>query len=180
MRFTLPKPGVKNTTITLVALLCLALYAAGLWYIGHLEREVKQQARDLAFETRREASLRTLGGFLEDVREDSAELSSFFAAPEAAVAVIEQVEGLGDLVGVSVVISGVHIVDEIEDTGEGTLVMDVAAEGPWANVLSLARLLDTFPFASHIDEMSFRRSAPKEDGTMSWSLRATMYLLLRR
>jgi hypothetical protein len=180
MKITLPKPSLKNASIMLVTILFVALYAGGIWYVHRLETMVRQQASDLAFEVKREASLRNLGGFLEDVQEDAATVASFFIAPEAAVTVIERVENLGSVVGVPVLISGVRILGEDEITGEGTMVMDVAAEGSWNTVLTLAELLDTFPFASKIDAMSIRRGAPEENGTTAWTLRATIQLMLRK
>jgi hypothetical protein len=179
MKLSLPKPSLKNASITLVTLIVVAVYAGGIWYVGRLEGAVRQQASDLAFEVKREASLRDLGGFLEDVREDAATLASFFVAPEDAVTVIERVEGLGTVAGAPVEISGVRILDEDERTGEGTMVMDVNAVGSWNSVMRLAQLLDTFPFASRIDDMSFRRGAAAEGGSTMWMFRATMQLTLR-
>lgn len=180
MKLSLPKPSLKNASVTLMAMVFAAVYVAGIWYVGRLEDMVRVQASDLAFEVNREASLKDLGGFLEDVEEDAATVASFFVAPEAAVTVIERVESLGDVAGAPVEISGVHIIDEDEQTGEGTMVMDIKAEGSWSKMMMLARLLDTFPFASRIDTMAFRRGAAAEDGAIVWTLRTTMQLTLRK
>ncbi len=163
-----------------MTLLFVALYAGGIWYVNRLEATVRVQASELAFEVNREASLKSLGGFLKDVQEDAATIASFFIAPEAAVTVIEGVENLGTVVGAPVKISGVRILDEDETTGEGTMVMDIEAEGSWNKMMTLAGLLDAFPFASKIDVMSFRRGASEKDGPTTWTLRTKMQLTLRK
>lgn len=180
MKLQLSTLSHKNLPTLLIALLFVALYVFGVWYVKHLHGIVNAQATELAAETTREASLHNLGGFLQSLSADQSRLASLFITPAAAVGLIERIEQLGDDVGAIVSISGVTIDDKNAETGEGTMVMNVAAEGSWRKMTQLLALLDTLPFASRVERASFIRSGDTESGGAVWSLRAVVHVPLRR
>lgn len=181
MKLSPPNISHRDLYTLLAAVLLLAFYLFGVWYIKHLEADVRAQATQLALETTQERSMRSLSGFLAELSLDEGRLSSFFVAPEDAVGLIEQMEELGDLVNAPVSISGVHIEGENTETGEGTMVMNISAEGAWTEVTRLLALLDTFPFASLVDNVTLTRGArSEEESGQVWLLRAVMHVTLRK
>jgi hypothetical protein len=168
----------KNVALSLLAALLVALYAFGVWYVKSLANDVRAQAVELSLETTRETSMRSLSGFLADLTGDEKKLSSFFVAPDNAVMMIETIERLGNLVGAPVSISGVRIEEQNQDTGEGTMTMNVSAEGTWREVSELLALLDTFPFASSVDNVTLVQIG--EEKEQVWSFRAIMSVALRK
>ncbi len=180
MKLSLHIPSGKTAFTFLVMLVCVALYASGMWYIHHLKTLVGEKASQLATETTRETSLRHAGGFLSEIGSETAALDSFFVTPEDKVTAIEEAEGLGTSLGVPVKISNARIVGA-DEAGEGIMLFDLSAEGSWATVTDLAALLDTFPYASKIDEMTLDKIAAASEETPSkWRLRTTMQLWLRK
>jgi hypothetical protein len=181
MKLAFPHISNKDIPTILITIAFLAAYIFGVWYVRHLEGVVHAQALELAAETRRETSMRSLAGFLAELSSDEDHLSSFFIAPDEAVLMIERVEGLGALVGVPVSISDVRIKDENADTGEGTMVMSISGEGTWRQTTKLIALLDELPSASLIESaMLVRGGKEGEDGQQMWSLRVTLQVFLRR
>jgi hypothetical protein len=180
MKFSFPIPSKGSLVGGFVMVFFITLYAGGLWYVHHLKAAVQQSASDLAEETAREASLRNLGSLVGEVEGDAQALSSFFIHPDHAVDVIEAVEALGRRLGTKVTISNVKIEDKNSDTGEGIMVINVAAEGSWRTMMDLAKLLDTFPSVSRIDNLTLSREDSTPEGGTSWQLRATVRLWLRR
>ncbi len=170
----------KNIPTIIAVILFLGLYGGAIFYTKQLEHDVRTRTSELATEVTREASMERLGGFLDELAKDQMRLSDFFVSPKDAVLMIEQVEALGDVVGVPVVISGVSLVDENAETGEGTMVMKIGARGTWRAMSHLLALLDTFPFVSHVESVSLLMSEPeKKGGAPLWSFRGELHLSLR-
>lgn len=181
MKLALPVPSRKSLPALITMLVFVGVYVSGLWYVRHLEGVVRTKSAELGLAMARETALRNMGGFLEEIKADAAMLDSFFASPDQAVTAIEQVEGLGALLGTTVRISNVRIDDKNAETGEGIMTMDITAGGSWGAINDLMALLDAFPYASRIDEAEVTKIADAaEDGSSQWRLRAHMRLWLRR
>jgi hypothetical protein len=181
MKLSLPDISHKSIPAIVAALLLALVYCGGVWYVKRLERTVEAQASELSLELTREASMRSLAGFLEELKPDAQRLSSFFVAPDDAVATIERVEGLGDLAGAPVSIGGVRIEGEDPETREGSMITDVAAAGTWREIMRLLALIDTLPFASALENVSLTSGGVAgEDSERQWSLRGTLRVTLRR
>ncbi|MBP9771940.1 MAG: hypothetical protein KBD16_03390 [Candidatus Pacebacteria bacterium] len=170
----------KNAVTILIAILFLGAYGAALFYTKRLERDVRTKATELAGEITREASMESLGGFLDELAVDQKRLEGFFVSPDAAVSMIETVEALGTTIGAKISISGVEVVEPNAE-GEGTMIMTINAEGSWREMTRLLALLDTFPFASHTQNASLLRGGSDEGSeARAWSLRSEFHIFLRR
>lgn len=171
--------GIWAATVIVVVL--AAVYVGALVTLVRFEKALATQAADLAREVRREGSMHELSGLLEDLSEDTAQIDTFFISPGNAVSVIEDIEALSSVVGASITVADVRIQDRDEATGDGTLSMNVAADGSWRSMVHLLSLLDALPFQSELDSVTLTLvEASEEDASARWSVRGLLRVPLRQ
>lgn len=164
-------------SIGFVVIACGA-FGTGMFYMMRQQRLIDEHMDLLAREAGREQSMQGVVSLLEDVREEQEAIATFFISPDNAVGFIELLEGLSDVVGTPVSINNVRVEGADEATGEGVLVVDVAARGSWRSVYHTLTVLTTLPVASTIRSVSLVRSDAGDEGSV-WALRATVEALLR-
>ena len=166
---------------TTIAIVFAAIYVGALVTLSRSQKAVAAQASELAAEVQREESTQILASLLKDLSEDTSKLDAFFISPEGAVSVIEDIEGLSSVVGASISVADVHIEDENAETGEGTLTMNVSAEGSWRSMRHLLTLLDTLPFQSELTSVTLTLVSDEDsEAAAQWSLRGLVRVSLRR
>lgn len=171
--------GIWSTT--LVAVLLAGIYVGALVFLSRTQKAVASQAAEIAGEARREGSMHALSDLLKDLSGETSKLDAFFISPDGAVGVIEDIETLSSIVGAPVSVSDVRIEDQNAKTGEGTLLMNVAASGSWRSVTHLLALLDALPFQSELGSATLTLvDADNEDSDARWSLRGLLKVSLRR
>lgn len=158
-----------------------AIYVGALVMLVRSEKALAMQAAELAGEVRREGSMHALIGLLKDLSQDTARINAFFVSPDRAISVIEDIEALSSVVGVTIAVADVRIQDQNTATGEGMLSMNVAASGSWRSMAHLLLLLDALPFQSELDSVTLTLvSADEGDASAQWSLRGLLHVPLRQ
>ncbi len=166
---------------TTIAIVFAAIYVGALVTLSRSQKAVAAQASELAAEVRREESTQILAALLEDLSGDTSKLDAFFISPDGAVGVIEDIEALSSVIGAPLSVADVRIEDENAETGEGTLSMNVSAEGSWRSTTHLLTLLDTLPFQSELNSVTLTLINDEDsDAAAQWSFRGLVRVSLRR
>jgi len=157
---------LKQSKILIVVLLVANLLVGGLyWYLDrdistHTEKAVLA-AGDLDFEVKKEEKLKSTDHIIKDTVEDRAELDTLFVSDDDVVGFIREIEILGQVAGVSVIVKTVAVIDDESKFAE-TLSLRLENEGSWANSMHFLSLVEALPYFIFIDRYNINKGGSGE------------------
>lgn len=162
----------------LAALLFLSAAVGGYWYVHTMMRvsmDAEATARaEGAQAEEREKFARTARTFLDGIRAERTELSSYVATDADFVAIIETIEAAALRERVSVSVGSVSVQPESSKFHE-RVALELSATGSFANITMFASALETLPFASRVTSVALEQSLDR-----TWFSRITMDVLKRK
>ncbi len=135
---------------------------------------------ELLIQTQLERRARDTSGTLAQLSNSHTFAQRYFRTPDDVIAVIEELEGFGTVIGAPVTVAQVQIQNENTETHEGTLIVHVAASGTWRAMSQLLSLLDTLPYHATVMQAGLETTRANDNGVPIWSLRATLAILLKQ
>jgi len=167
---------IKTTKTLFIVGLIAVIIGLALTYGFFLVIKQKVEATasketELAGRESLEAQNRSLKLLLADVKPDIEKLSTRIIGPEGVVSFIEEIESLGKEIRVTTKIESVAIEpnEKLKETHE-LLKLTVLTQGNWHSVFQFLTMMETLPYKTIIDGVTFNRRSGGEEGAAGGSV----------
>jgi hypothetical protein len=159
------KSLVSFFSLLIIVLIVLMIF--GIRDIRMKEKEVAKLSELIEDRARDEDLIHATRGIRENYREHLETLEEVSLTGAKLVPLIEKIEETGRKLGLEV---RIFSVDELEEENAHKIKIDLGADGEWAQVFSLLRVIESLPEGAIIEDVSFAKNESQ------WNIKMSIFL----
>lgn len=148
------------TSVTLVALLSVIIYFAGLFFVLGEVREIEDVYRNTESEFSKNEKARTLKSLAESNKEDIQTLREFFIQKGDEIEFIEKIEEIGRKSGTTFEIDSINPKLEQGDILKENIEVRINIEGSWSKIMNFIDMLEKTYFGVSIQNINLDINTP--------------------
>jgi Tfp pilus assembly protein PilO len=134
-----------------------------IWQSFSYKNEVTKIREEMGTNESREKYLTSIKNVLRDIEVKVKSLENMFIAEASVPDFIDYLENKADSFGIKANIGGISL-DPVSTNGFKTLHVRVNGSGRWSDAVSFVHSLDTMPYVSEINRVSFTKIVDTEGG----------------
>ncbi len=178
----------RHYVIYILALFAAALAGAYVWALirtNQYHDQITFMREELLVQVERERRVRDTAGVLASFKEERKVVKTLFKTPDDVISIIEDIEGLGSVIGAPVSVLQVQVDGEDPETREGMFTVSLLSEGSWKEMTHLVGLLDALPYHAKMNHVTLDTSDTPEgsegsENSSLWVVRASLSIALKK